>query len=96
MKAFAVGNRKIGKDYPPFIIAEIGINHEGEYNKAIQMIDAAIRAGADCVKFQCHITEAETDDTTCGSIASESILNSSIYCLPTKRRRYVKRHLSSA
>lgn len=38
---------------------EVGINHEGSYKKAIQMVDAAKKSGADCVKFQCHITEDE-------------------------------------
>ncbi len=59
MKEFQIGNRKIGAQYPPFIIAEVGINHEGSYDKAIQCVDAAVKAGADCIKFQCHITEAE-------------------------------------
>jgi len=54
-----IGNRKIGKDYPPFIIAEIGINHEGDFNKAIRMINDAKAAGADCVKFQCHVVSDE-------------------------------------
>ncbi len=35
-----------------YIIAEIGNNHNGDYNKAIEMIDMAMSAGADCVKFQ--------------------------------------------
>lgn len=43
---FKIGNEKV------FIIAEIGNNHNGNYNLAIEMIDAAASAGADCVKFQ--------------------------------------------
>ncbi len=35
-----------------FVIAEIGNNHNGDFQRAIQMIDLAIEAGADCVKFQ--------------------------------------------
>ena len=54
-----IGVRKIGPENPPFVIAEVGINHEGDFTKAIQMVDAAKAAGADCIKFQCHITEAE-------------------------------------
>ncbi|MFA6171591.1 MAG: N-acetylneuraminate synthase family protein [Patescibacteria group bacterium] len=54
-----IGNRKIGKDYPPFVIAEIGINHEGDFDKAVRMINDAKGAGADCVKFQCHVVEDE-------------------------------------
>jgi len=54
-----IKNRKIGLDYPPFVIAEIGINHEGSFKKAKHMVDDAYRAGAECVKFQCHIVEDE-------------------------------------
>ena len=56
---FQISARKIGDKYSPFIMAEVGINHEGDFDKAIQMVDAAAAAGVDCVKFQCHITEAE-------------------------------------
>jgi N-acetylneuraminate synthase len=51
--------RKIGKNYPPFVIAEIGINHEGDFQKAKQMVKDAHKAGAECVKFQCHVIEDE-------------------------------------
>ena len=56
---FQIAARKIGDEYPQFIMAEVGINHEVDFYKAIQMVDAAAAAGVDCVKFQCHITEAE-------------------------------------
>ncbi len=72
---FRIGDRAIGKDHPPFIIAEIGINHEGDFRKAISLADAAIDAGADCVKFQCHITEKEMipTDMKPGSISAERL-----------------------
>ena len=56
---FQIGDRKIGDGFSPFVIAEVGINHEGEFSKAIELVDAAVESGADCIKFQCHITEAE-------------------------------------
>ena len=56
---FKINGRKIGLDYPPFIIPEIGINHEGSFTKAKKMIKDAHTAGAECVKFQCHIIEDE-------------------------------------
>jgi N-acetylneuraminate synthase len=56
---FKIGERRIGKEYPPFVVAEIGINHEGSYEKAIHMIDDASAAGCECVKFQSHIIEDE-------------------------------------
>jgi len=75
MKEFELGGRKIGKNHPPFIIAEVGINHEGDYDKAIQCADAANKAGTDCVKFQCHITEAEMipTDMKPGKISEERL-----------------------
>lgn len=54
-----IGDRKIGADYPPFVIAEIGINHEGSLQVAKEMVDAAHRSGAECVKHQTHIVEDE-------------------------------------
>ena len=54
-----IENRKIGPQYPPFVIAEIGINHAGDIDKAIQMVMDAHKQGAECVKFQCHIVEDE-------------------------------------
>ena len=54
-----IQGRKIGLEYPPFVIAEIGINHEGSLKIAKKMVDAAFRAGAECVKHQTHIVEDE-------------------------------------
>lgn len=75
MKEFAILGRRIGPRHPPFVIAEIGINHEGEYSKAIRLVDAAKRAGAECVKFQCHITEKEMiyTDMKPGKISKERL-----------------------
>lgn len=55
----AIAGRKIGPDYPPLVIAEIGINHEGSLAVAMEMVDAAHRAGAEVVKHQTHIVEDE-------------------------------------
>ena len=54
-----ISGRKIGPDHPPLVIAEIGINHEGDYAKAIQMVDDAHAVGCECVKFQSHVIEDE-------------------------------------
>jgi N-acetylneuraminate synthase len=55
-----LGNRMIGDGHPAYIIAEIGINHNGELEIAKQMIDAALHAGADAVKFQKRTPEVCT------------------------------------
>lgn len=62
MREFQIGNRKIGPDYPPLVIAEIGINHEGSLETAKQMVDAAANAGAEVIKHQTHIVEDEMAD----------------------------------
>lgn len=51
--------RKIGEDYPPLVIAEIGINHEGSITVAKQMVDAAKKAGVEMIKHQTHIVSDE-------------------------------------
>lgn len=48
----AIGDRLIGPGCPAFVIAEIGNNHNGDFDRAIALIDAALAAGADCAKFQ--------------------------------------------
>ena len=60
--SFKIGNRNIGYDYEPLVIAEIGINHEGSLDIAKQMVDAAYEAGAEIVKHQTHVVEDEMSD----------------------------------
>lgn len=76
MNTIVIENRQIGDNYPPLVIAEIGINHEGDINKAIKLIDDAYEAGCECVKFQCHIIEDEMipNDVIPGN-SKESIWN---------------------
>lgn len=54
-----IGDRKIGEEFPPIVIAEIGINHEGSLQTAFEMVDAAYKAGAEIIKHQTHIVEDE-------------------------------------
>jgi N-acetylneuraminate synthase len=54
-----ISGRKIGPAYPPLVVAEIGINHEGRLDVAKEMVDAAQRAGVEVVKHQTHIVEDE-------------------------------------
>jgi N-acetylneuraminate synthase len=47
-----IGNRLVGDGHPAYVIAEIGINHNGDLEIAKKMIDAAVHAKVDAVKFQ--------------------------------------------
>lgn len=75
MQEFDIAGRRIGPDHPPLVLAEVGINHEGDVDKALRLVDAAAAAGAEVVKFQCHITEKEMIPThmTPGAISSERL-----------------------
>ena len=59
MPSFRLENRRVGPEHPPLVIAEVGINHQGDLAKAKRMVDDAARVGCECVKFQCHIPQAE-------------------------------------
>jgi N-acetylneuraminate synthase len=54
-----IAGRKIGPAHPPLVVAEIGINHEGSLAVAMQMVEAAARAGVEVVKHQTHIVKDE-------------------------------------
>jgi N-acetylneuraminate synthase len=50
--SITIGSKRVGDGLPVFVIAEIGINHNGSLDVARQLIDGAVAAGADAVKFQ--------------------------------------------
>jgi N-acetylneuraminate synthase len=56
---FSIGNRQVGKDHPPLVVVEIGINHEGNLSVAKEMVDAALMSGAEVIKHQTHIPDKE-------------------------------------
>lgn len=56
MSEIDLGSRKIGAGHPVFVIAEAGVNHNGELTLAKELVDAARESGADAVKFQTWIT----------------------------------------
>src|SRR5882672_6905884 len=58
-KSITIGGREIGAGRPCFVIAEAGINHNGDVKIAAELVEAAAAAGADAIKFQTHLPEHE-------------------------------------
>ncbi|MGE5111017.1 MAG: N-acetylneuraminate synthase [Acidobacteriaceae bacterium] len=80
MQILNLNGRKIGADSPCFIIAEAGVNHNGDLGLAKRLVDAALEAGADAVKFQTFRAEevvsvaapkAEYQEETTGTTESQ-------------------------
>jgi len=95
--SFQMGNRMIGSEYPPLVIAEIGINHEGNFEKALQMVNDAYSVGCECVKFQSHVVEDEMipNDVVPGN-TTETIWDIMVRCaLSEEEEIQLKRHVES-
>lgn len=58
-RAVMIGEHAVGGEHPVFVIAEAGINHDGDMAKARDLVAAAADAGANAVKFQTHLPEME-------------------------------------
>ncbi|MCF7355625.1 pseudaminic acid synthase [Vibrio sp. CK2-1] len=61
-KYITINNRKIGPDFPPYIIAELSANHNGDINRAFKIMEEAKKAGADAIKLQTYTHETITMD----------------------------------
>jgi sialic acid synthase SpsE len=91
---FRIGDRQIGPAHPPFVVAEIGINHDGDPAKAHRMVDDAADAGVECVKFQTHVVDDEMipNDVVPGN-ADEPIYDMMLRCaLSEQDERDLKQH----
>jgi len=62
MNELTIGNRTIAPHQTPFVIAEAGINHNGDLANALKMVDAALSAGVDAIKFQTFKAEQFCSD----------------------------------
>ncbi|MEW6610792.1 MAG: N-acetylneuraminate synthase family protein [Patescibacteria group bacterium] len=97
--SITIGNRTIGEDFPPLVIPEIGINHGGDVEKAKRMVDDAARAGAEVVKFQCHVIEDEMVPAAKRTIpgnAKESIWDIMARCALTEEEDQELKRLTEA
>ena len=75
---FQIGDRKIGTEFKPLIIFELGINHNGNLKLAKKIVDSAILAGAEVIKHQTHLPEDEMSNEAKKIIpvhANDSIYN---------------------
>jgi len=89
-----LGDCLVGDGHPPLVVAEVGINHNGDVNLAKLMVKTAKAAGAHCIKFQTHITRKEMipTDMTPGKISAEPLWNIIQRCeLTEDEEREVKR-----
>ncbi len=60
MNEVQIGNKKIGKNYSPFIIAEMSGNHNQSLERALQIVEAAAKAGAHALKIQTYTADTMT------------------------------------
>ena len=94
-----IAGRLIGDGYQPVVIAEIGINHEGSIDVAIEMADAAIAAGAEIIKHQTHVIDDEMSEEARKVIPGNA--NVSIYeimercALSEQHERQLMQHIQS-
>ncbi len=79
-------NITVSDNHEPFVIAEAGINHDGDFAKAIELVNIAYESGASAVKFQTHITDKEMipTDMKPGNISDESLWDIIERCVLSK------------
>jgi len=91
MSYIEINKRKIGPDFMPLIIAEIGINHGGSLDRAIKIADAAIDSGAELIKHQTHVIEDEMSNEAKQIIpgnANQSIFDIISKCALSEKDEY--------
>jgi N,N'-diacetyllegionaminate synthase len=70
-KGISIGERRVGKGKPCFVIGEAGVNHNGNFELARDLVDVAVEAGCDAVKFQTFKAEK-----VCSPLAPKAVYQS--------------------
>jgi sialic acid synthase SpsE len=90
-----IATRTIGAGHPCFVIAEAGINHNGDATLAAELVEAAAEAGADAIKFQTHFPEHEMlRDGATASYVGESLFDLLTRTALSRDAHYVMRDLA--
>ena len=74
-KSIIIGDRKVGNGQPPFVIAELSANHNGDIARAFEIMEAIKEAGADAVKLQTY----RADTITIQSDRKEFLIESGLW-----------------
>ena len=85
----SIKNRNIGLKYKPFIVAELSGNHSGSLKKALKLIKAAKKAGADAVKIQTYTADTITLDHD----SQDFMISEGLWAGQTLHDLYTKAHL---
>lgn len=75
MRTIQIGHKRIGREYKPFIIAEMSGNHNQSLERALQIVDLAAEAGVDAVKLQTYTPDTMTLNIHTGEFFIESETN---------------------
>lgn len=85
----SIADKKIGQDYPPYVIAEMSANHNGRLETALKLIEEAKKAGADAVKLQTYTA----DTITLNSDAEEFMIRGGLWDGKSLYQLYQEAHM---
>jgi len=92
MRRIKIGNKFIGDGEPVFVIAEAGVNHNGDVELAKRMVDVALEAGVDAVKFQSYKTESIIiKSAPCAEYHKRSVRNNETWFDLLKRLEFTEK-----